>query len=490
MALPTTATFNATATGKLDLDEKVPGESQAANPDPASPVEKDEQDEKDESQQQPTSLSPSINDASTSIAMSKFSLPTELPKPEPGGSPVMPGPPPDGGLQAWLQVLVAHLVIFNTWGYINSFGVFQTYYIGALDQSPSDISWIGSVQVFLLFFIGTFSGRATDAGYFRHTFVFGTILILLGVFMASLYTEYWQLFLAQGICTGIGNGLLFCPTLALLPTYFTKNRAMAVGLAASGTTTGGMIIPGIFEALLPRVGFGWTLRVLGLIMLVFQLIAFALGRTRVPPRSIGPLVEFSAFKEIPYLLFAIGIFFCFWGVYPAYYYVGEYASSVIRVSQGNSINLLIIMNGIGIIGRLVPPYFSDKCTGPANMMIPFVLLSAISLYCWAAIFTQGGLFAFATIYGLFSSGVNSLFPTALSSLTTDMTKMGVRMGMIFTVISFATLTGTPIAGALISTDGGNYLGMEMFSASLLMIGAIMLVAARISRTGWKLKVRV
>jgi hypothetical protein len=26
-----------------------------------------------------------------------------------------PGPPPDGGLTAWTQVTLAHLVIFNTW---------------------------------------------------------------------------------------------------------------------------------------------------------------------------------------------------------------------------------------------------------------------------------------------------------------------------------------------------------------------------------------
>lgn len=26
-----------------------------------------------------------------------------------------PGPPPDGGLRAWLQVLMGHLVIINTW---------------------------------------------------------------------------------------------------------------------------------------------------------------------------------------------------------------------------------------------------------------------------------------------------------------------------------------------------------------------------------------
>lgn len=75
-----------------------------------------------------------------------------------------PGPPPDGGLRAWTAVATGHLVIMNTWGYINSFGVFQTYYSTELGLPPATISWIGSIQVFLLFFIGTFTGRITDAG--------------------------------------------------------------------------------------------------------------------------------------------------------------------------------------------------------------------------------------------------------------------------------------------------------------------------------------
>ena len=75
-----------------------------------------------------------------------------------------PGPPPDGGLKAWTAVAAGHLVIMNTWGYINSFGVFQTYYATELSLPPATISWIGSIQVFLLFFIGTFTGRITDAG--------------------------------------------------------------------------------------------------------------------------------------------------------------------------------------------------------------------------------------------------------------------------------------------------------------------------------------
>jgi hypothetical protein len=76
-----------------------------------------------------------------------------------------PGPPPDGGFKAWSQVALAHLVMCNTWGYINSFGVFQTYYTETLHRPPSDISWIGSFQTFLLFFIGTFLEERPMRGF-------------------------------------------------------------------------------------------------------------------------------------------------------------------------------------------------------------------------------------------------------------------------------------------------------------------------------------
>ena len=55
---------------------------------------------------------------------------------------VDPGPPPDGGLVAWTQVACGHLIVFNTWGYIVSYGVFQTYYVATLGHPPSDISWV------------------------------------------------------------------------------------------------------------------------------------------------------------------------------------------------------------------------------------------------------------------------------------------------------------------------------------------------------------
>ncbi|KGO42510.1 Major facilitator superfamily domain, general substrate transporter [Penicillium expansum] len=119
-------------------------------------------------------------------------------------------PPPDGGFHAWAQVVAGHLVVALTWGYASSFGVFQNHYESTLPRIPSDISWIGGFQVFCLLFISTLSGRATDAGLARPVVALGGLLLVIGTFMTSLAVEYWQIFLAQGLCIGIGQGLCGC----------------------------------------------------------------------------------------------------------------------------------------------------------------------------------------------------------------------------------------------------------------------------------------
>ena len=232
-------------------------------------------------------------------------------------------PPPDGGLEAWTQVIMGHLVLFNSWGYLTSYGIFQSYYTETLNVTPSAISWIGSIQICLVYLVGTFSGRALDAGYYHAVLATGSMLQITGAFMTSVSTQYWQLFLAQGICQGLGNGLVFCPTVSLVATYFSKNRAVAMACTASGAATGGIVFPVIAQQLLPKVGFAWTVRAMGFVILFNSIITSAIARVRLPPRRAGSLVEWSAFKELPYTLFCIGMFLNIWSVYFAYYYVSR-----------------------------------------------------------------------------------------------------------------------------------------------------------------------
>jgi MFS family permease len=129
-------------------------------------------------------------------------------------------PPPNGGLTAWLHVVGGFMLLFNSWGVLNAFGVFQTYYeSGALfDRSSSDISWIGCIQMFMVLLMGVATGPIYDRGYLRPLLLVGSFGVVFGHMMLSLCKEYWQVVLAQGFVIGMGAGCLFVPCVSLLPT--------------------------------------------------------------------------------------------------------------------------------------------------------------------------------------------------------------------------------------------------------------------------------
>ena len=107
-----------------------------------------------------------------------------------------------------------------------------------LSESPSNISWIGSLQACLYIGVGFFTGPLFDQGYLRSLLISGTFCLVFGMMMTSLCREYWHLVLAQGLVVGLGCGLVFVPAIAVLPTYFSSKRALTLGIGASGSSLG------------------------------------------------------------------------------------------------------------------------------------------------------------------------------------------------------------------------------------------------------------
>jgi len=192
---------------------------------------------------------------------------------------------------------------------INSFGIFQAYYTDFLRIPPSQISWIGSLQIFLANFLAVFSGRLTDAGYFRTTIAAGTVLQTLGAFATSFCTQYWQLVLAQGIVIGAAAGLLCCPMLSVTSTYFSSRRALAIGIVTCGNVTGGLIYPAMARQLLPTIGFGWALRAMAFLQLGTMIIVNIVARPRIRTKIAAPMIEWGTLKELDFVLYGLGIMF-------------------------------------------------------------------------------------------------------------------------------------------------------------------------------------
>ena len=163
--------------------------------------------------------------------------------PEPPIPKFAPPQPPDGGLHAWLSVVGACLVFFNAWGLVQAFGAYQSYYSTSLleSYSASNISWIGTIQAFLLVFVGIVTGPIFDRGYLRTLLLIGAALMVFGMMMLSLATDFYQVMLAQGVCVGLGSGVLYTPALAQITVSFTKHRALAIGLSTTGVGLGGIV---------------------------------------------------------------------------------------------------------------------------------------------------------------------------------------------------------------------------------------------------------
>ena len=213
-------------------------------------------------------------------------------------------PPPNGGWDAWSQVLAGHIVTFFTWGFITSFGMFQAHYTSIGLSTPSNISWIGALTVFFLLSVPLLSGAAADTGHFKLVLRLGIGLWLLGIFSTSLCRDYWHFVLAQGLCIGLGNGCMFVPMMSVVSTYFdASRRSFAMGIVLCGSGTGGLVIPIMLNRLISLIGFGWAVRTLGFMALVMLLAAERWLKKRLPPKDSVKMLEPNELKDVVFDLF-------------------------------------------------------------------------------------------------------------------------------------------------------------------------------------------
>lgn len=216
--------------------------------------------------------------------------------------------------------------------------------------SPSAISWIGSIQAFLLLLVGALTGPIYDAGYFRELLFAGSFLLVFGQMMLSLCHAYYQVLLAQAFCIGIGTGMLFIPSIAILSTYFSHRIGTAIGIAASGSSFGGVIYPIVFHRLLPKIGFAWTTRVLGFIILGTMIVPNVVMRVRVLPAKQRSLLDLRAFCIPAYSLQVAGFFCGFMGLYMPFFYAQLYALQRGITGQNLAFYLLAVMNATSTFG--------------------------------------------------------------------------------------------------------------------------------------------
>ncbi|KNZ79277.1 Riboflavin transporter MCH5 [Termitomyces sp. J132] len=391
---------------------------------------------------------------------------------------LVPAEYPEGGLRAWSVLLGAWIAQFCTFGYTNAYGVYN-----------------GSTQLLLVLSIGLFAGRAFDTGYFYHLMIGGSLLLVLCIFMISLSQpgQYYQIFLAQGLGVGTAVGITYVPCISILSHYFHRRRALAMGIAVSGSGVGGAVHSILLNHLFHgSVGFAEGVRVSAGVVGGLLLIAILLMKPRLPPTSrkhgstLRDLRVFS--RDPPYVIMVIGTVLLYAGIYFPIFFL-QLNAITNGVTPNVALNSLLILNGASSVGRILPGLLVLRI-GIFNVMIPCALVSGLLAFCTAALRDVAGTVVFAILYGFFSGAYVSLLSPMVASLAEKDSEIGARLGICFTFTGAGACDGfwTPIAGALLSK---NFIWWRpsLFSGLCVTTGGLLFfltrtLVARKKRTSW------
>lgn len=217
-----------------------------------------------------------------------------------------------------------------------------------------------------------------------------------------------------GVLHRSGKWLLVHPLRRDFTQYFSTKKALANGIAASGSSIGGIIYPIVFRRLEQRIGFGWATRVLGFISLVTVWFSVLVMKPRVIPKHKLHLTDLAAFREPPYVLFCAAMFFSFIRFYDPVFYLQPYAIQTGITSENLGFYLLPILNAALVFGRIAPNFIADYI-GPLNVLMPCSLITGILALIWIGIKDLPGIIVFAILYGFFSGGFVSMPPVAGSA---------------------------------------------------------------------------
>lgn len=294
--------------------------------------------------------------------------------------------------------------------------------------------------------------------------------------MTSLCKEYYQFMLAQGILCGISNGMIMSPSMAATPQYFNKKRGAAMGMAIAGSSLGGVIFPialgKMFE--LPDLGFGWSVRICGFIVLGILAVACVGIKARLPPRRSKFFLP-SAFREPPYLILIASTFLLLIGMFTPFFFLPSYA-----IAQGMSPSLafylVAILNGASLPGRILPGILADKF-GRMNMLFAAGVSTGMLTLCWQAVKSNAAILVFAVIFGFCSGAIVSGVAVGFASCPKDPKDIGTYMGMGMAVASIAALIGPPVNGALIDHYHG-FDQVSIFSGVMCLAGGFLVLLAK------------
>ncbi len=331
---------------------------------------------------------------------------------------------------------------------------------------------IGKIIVGPLF--GFVAGWIIDRFGPRRLMLSGIVMGGIALVGLSWMTSLWQFYLfylfnALGYMCG---GPL--PNQVLIARWFDKARGKAMGIAYIGIGVGGMLVPQIARALIEKFGWHNALMVLGFLMIA---IAFPMAwfvkenpeqkveaARQEPKTRITPIL-----RSWPFYLLVIGSMCSIGAVAGTIQNLKLFFSIDLKYTQSVAANVLSIILGASIIGRLLMGWLADRWQKKHVMILIYSLVSvAIPLLYFAHI--PGVIYLFAFLFGVALGGDYMIIPLMAAELF-GLKVMGRIMGLVITADGVAEALA-PMLAAWLRDKSGSYANGFAALIVLAIIGTI------------------
>lgn len=390
--------------------------------------------------------------------------------------------PADGGY-GWVCTVAAAVINAHSWGFNSAYAVFLAYYLDN-DIFPGATSlqyaFVGSLSISILMLTSPVATIAVREIGIRPTMFCGVVLETISLLCASAATQIWHLFLTQGIVFGMGLGLLFIPTAAVVPQWFTTKRSLASGVSLSGAGMGGLVYSLAASAMIHDLGLTWTFRILGIIAFVVNTSCTLLIKDR--NKAIGSnqaAFDMSLFKRWEYTLLLGFSGFTMLGYFILIFTLANFAKSIGLDSSQASVASALFNLGQAL-GRPLIGYFSDV-TGRINMAGSMTFIAGVlPLVVWTNTSNYGVLIFFAFVEGLFAGN----FWATIAPLVAEV--VGIKnvpsgLNLLWLAVVIPCTFSEAIALEIVD-ETESYLGTQLFTGFMYIAAAACMWALR----GWKI----
>ena len=323
---------------------------------------------------------------------------------------------------------------------------------------------------FLVMGAGGFGWGALNDRYgARPVVLAGSLLLGLGLVLASRAATPAQFIFAYGVLVGLSGGSFFVPMMTVVSASLPNNRSIAVSLVSAGIGVAPMTVSPLVALLLQNsdwrsaqltIGIGAWVLLIPLALLVRPAPSVAQSAADAPAGP--PMRVKEALTSTPFIVLAATFFACCATHAGPIFHTISYAL-VCGIPTVAAVSIYSLEGLAGLGGRIVFGLMGDR-HGAKRVLIAGLFIQALAAGSFMFAHRLGEFYAVAAVFGFAYGGVMPLY-AVLARDYFGQAIMGTVLGAAAMVSSLGMAIGPWIGGFLFDTFG-SYAPMYVYSFAI------------------------